>query len=549
MERTRVLIHFVPSLLHLLPIFLYAETHYRFRYFFSFLRKREPEIIADAPHRLDPNTPLPVLILIKDAHRYPIDLSDISITIRSHGKIINSKSLLAAPLQVMEKLWWRIFEIPLDGANGKIECDVRFIITKDKKESTYYNDNYRTSSQHPLSVFVSSSSLPRVDHLYFGECHSHSSYTDDQVEFGAPLEASAILCKSFGLSFFCVTDHSYDLDDSADNYLINDAELPKWKTLQQEVELLNSKLKNFTIVRGEEVTCRNSENQNIHLLLLGNRKYFYGSGDSAEKWLRTWSENSIHDVLEKAETTSFAFAAHPMEDVSFLQRLLLHRGKWKKQDIEHPQLIGLQFANGNMTTGFWEGYHSWVNQLLQGKKVFTIAGNDAHGNFNRFRQIGIPFVRIREHNNQLFGKMRTGIFLDSLSEIHALRAIKSGMSIISDGPVMNLHVKSNENKSSSIGLKYQGNKHSISLEVHTSSEFGSIESIKMIKGNIGNQEIFLFRTGPLTDHVYSKEIILDVDTTCYIRGEIWTSSSDSVDNQSHFCMTNPIWFTPASPLR
>ncbi len=29
----------------------YAEIHYRFRYFFSWLKKREPEILADVPYR------------------------------------------------------------------------------------------------------------------------------------------------------------------------------------------------------------------------------------------------------------------------------------------------------------------------------------------------------------------------------------------------------------------------------------------------------------------------------------------------------------------
>ena len=38
---------------------LYAETHYRFKYFFSFLKKNEPEILADIPHRLEPNAALP----------------------------------------------------------------------------------------------------------------------------------------------------------------------------------------------------------------------------------------------------------------------------------------------------------------------------------------------------------------------------------------------------------------------------------------------------------------------------------------------------------
>ncbi|MDL1878587.1 hypothetical protein FBQ85_26005, partial [Cytophagia bacterium CHB2] len=41
---------------------LYAEIHYRFKFTPSRLFQRQPEIIADAPHRLPPNTPVPILI-------------------------------------------------------------------------------------------------------------------------------------------------------------------------------------------------------------------------------------------------------------------------------------------------------------------------------------------------------------------------------------------------------------------------------------------------------------------------------------------------------
>ena len=91
MERARVLTDLLPSLLQMFPVFLYAETHYRFRYFFSFLRKHEPEIIADAPHRIDPNQSLPILVLVKDAHQFPIKLNKISVVIRKDGKTLIKK--------------------------------------------------------------------------------------------------------------------------------------------------------------------------------------------------------------------------------------------------------------------------------------------------------------------------------------------------------------------------------------------------------------------------------------------------------------------------
>ena len=297
-------------------------------------------------------------------------------------------------IEINQKLWWQIFNISVKGLSGNIECDVVFELNSNNQKRFYHNDNHKTSSHRPLKVFISSIELPKFEHLFLGECHSHSNYTDDQVEFGSPLGASVQLCRSLGLSFFCVADHSYDLDDNVDNYLINDPNLPKWQQLQQEVDDLNSTVSDFAIIRGEEVTCRNSVGQNVHLLLLGNKKFFVGKGDGAEKWLKTRSEYFSAEILEEKELSTLAYAAHPRERVPFLQRMLLHRGKWHKQDIAYPKLSGTQFANGQLSNGFKEGYRQWITALLQGRRLFVIAGNDAHGNFNRFRQISIPFFKI-----------------------------------------------------------------------------------------------------------------------------------------------------------
>ena len=196
----------LPSFIwHLFPIFLYAETHYRFRYFFSFLRKREPEIIADAPHRLEPNSSLPILILVKDAHLFPIKIrSESLLSIRSKGSIVFEKKLLNSPIEINQKLWWRVFDVPINGLTGNIECDVIFELNHNNQKRFYHNDNHKTSSHRPLKVFISSTPLPRFEHLYFGECHSHSNYTDDQVEFGSPLGASVQLCRvTWIIIFLC----------------------------------------------------------------------------------------------------------------------------------------------------------------------------------------------------------------------------------------------------------------------------------------------------------------------------------------------------------
>jgi hypothetical protein len=545
MERARVLTGFLPSFMQFLPIILYAETHYRFRYFFSYLWKHEPEIIADAPHRIEPNHSLPILVLVKDAHQFPVTLNRISVVIRKDGKIVIEKELLNFPLELTEKFLSRIYDVPLGDISGAIECDVTFEVYSGNKKSIYHNDNHRTSTHQPLKVFVSPSPLPRFKHLHFGECHSHSSYTDDQVEFGAPFEASAHLCQALGLSFFCATDHSYDLDDSVDNYLVNDPNLPKWEAFQKEVDAQNLNYQNFVIVRGEEVTCRNDKGQNIHMLLLGNRKYFFGSGDGAEHWLKTKSENSIIEILGTIDPLVLAFAAHPLERISLLQQLLLRRGKWLHQDFRHSRLTGIQFANGELSDGFWQGYHQWLKSLKEGLQMYVIAGDDAHGNFNRFRQIGIPFLKIRESEQQLFGKMKTGVYLESLSEENILKAIQDGKNIVTDGPIVNLYVGGSANHISSIGETIVGNNHSVFLEIKSTSEYGSIDSIKVFMSITGADELIIFSEKLFQKHHVTRKLSIETDKASYIRVEVWTSLSDSIDKQPHFCLTNPVWFVPA----
>jgi membrane-associated protease RseP (regulator of RpoE activity) len=123
--------------------------------------------------------------------------------------------------------------------------------------------------------------------------------------------------------------------------------------------------------------------------------------------------------------------------------------------------------------------------------MIALAGNDAHGNFNRFRQIGIPFLTIRESEHQLFGKMRTGVFLESLSEKNFLNAIHSGMVILTDGPIANLSVINSDHYISSIGCTFFGKEQTVLLELFSSTEFGTIDSYKLFKGCIGQKESIL----------------------------------------------------------
>lgn len=529
-----------------LPFLLYAETHYRFRYFFSLLRKREPEIIADAPHRLEPGRPLPLLVLAKDANSYPCTLRQVTVAVRQKAAVLFEGELLPAPRHLDKPFWWEILRLDARSWSGWVELEVALQVEQDGRVKTYYSDNHRTSTHKPLRVFVAREPLPSFPNLVLGDAHTHSNYTDDQVEFGPPLRSSRELCQAMGLSFFCVTDHSYDLDDHVDTYLANHPNLPKWKALQTEITDANSETGTFAIIRGEEITCRNLKGRNVHLLLLGAREYISGSGDGAERWLRTRSEHSIHELLASRKEGTIACAAHPQERVPFLQRLLLRRGSWSDRDLQTEGLSGIQFANGLLGAGFWMGKRSWVKALLGGRHVYAVAGNDAHGNFNRFRQVGFPFFKIKERGHQLFGQMRTGVVLDGgVSEGGILDALRDGRSIISDGPVVRMAILGANGTTTNTGGTVKGKSQRLSLSAKSTSEFGELALVKVIIGEIGaKEEKIEHKAEGKLGFELTREATIEASKPSYVRAEVFTTRDPLCDGHSHWCFTNPIWINP-----
>lgn len=544
MEGAHVLTLTHDSLPLLFPIFLYAETHYRFRFFFSYLKKAEPEIIADTPHRIEPGKLLPILLLIKDANRFPVVLRSVTLRAFQLGKLLLTENLVTEPMEIRDKWWWKIFHVQMRDMRGWLDCDVEFEIEQNGKARVYENDNYRTSSKAPLRIFCSPTKLPRFPDLQLGDFHTHSHYTEDQVEYGSPIPASQLLADAMGLTFFAVTDHSYDLDDRIDNYLENDLNIPKWGMFQKEVNSLNRKMRSVAIIPGEEISCRNSRNQNVHLLLLGSRRFFTGSGDSAEKWFQTRSESSIKEIMSERPGGAVAFASHPLEYVPFLQRLLLGRGQWERDDWERPGLAGLQLFNGSPTDG--SGIKRWITILLSGKKLFILAGNDAHGNFNRFRQIGIPFFRITEKDHHVFGRIRTGVFSVSNRPVSILRAIKAGRHIVTDGPVVKMIARSS-NETAHIGGELQGEKIKLSLDILSSPEFGPIHSAAIYEGVIGEpEEIGHGIESAGGRYRFRATLPFEAQNPCYFRVEVTTRADHSFDGKSHVCITNPIWVYPST---
>jgi len=516
--------------------FLYAETHYRFKYFFSYLKKNEPEIITDIPSRITSGSSIPILVIIKDGDKYPVSIIEISVI--EENQVLISKKIntsISVPYQDL------IIELPTSNIPcGQHHFDIKVIYRVGNQNKYCFADNHRGTNHKPLPIYISKDPLPRFDNCFFGETHTHTNYTSDQVEFGASLNATKILSKAIGLDFFCATDHSYDLDDYKNNYLLNDPLLRKWAEFQQEVENLNQNDKDLLIIPGEEVTVRNNTGKNVHLLIYNSKKFFPGTGDSGEKWVRNMSELSISQVISDLPDSALAFSAHPSETPPYLQKLLINRGSWQSEDCAEPELHGLQFINGGNNHFLEKGKKLWLDQLLLGNRLTGIAGNDAHGNFSRFRQIGFPFFTMRENYSHLFGKWRTGIYETNkrLDVASILQAFRSGKCFMTNGPALLVEIKET-NRIYVMGDDCSSPREG-KVKVRSSEEFGALKSVKFLLGDLKKKEesVVFQEILEITSYEYIKEITFNnLPDQGYLRAEVTTRTN-------YQALSNPIWFSP-----
>jgi hypothetical protein len=516
--------------------FGYAETHYRIPLLFSFLRKREPEIVADVPHRIDPERSLPVLLIVKDAHLYPVFLNKISV-------YVDKKNIFEQDInRNLEQAYSeQFFNMDVSGLPpGLHKVDIKLEYSVNGRKRTCFNDNYRTTRKEAFPCYLGSSALPRFDNYILGEMHAHTHFTNDQIEFAASPDATAVMAQAMGLRFFCATDHSYDLDDLDGDYTQNDPSLNRWIRFRAELAEFNHQADNFCILPGEEVSARSIKDKNIHLLVYNSERFYPGSGDSGDHWLRTRSEHSIEEIRASLSDDAIAVAAHPVDNVPLVQQLLLGRRRWRTEDVIHAQIGIVQIINGTPADHLEKAILFWKQLLLSGKRVFAIAGNDAHGNFGRYRQMGIPFLTIRESQDQLFGEWKTGIFHSdsNVTPFSIVQRLKTGNYYMTNGPAVKISVTSGE-RAFPMGSRVK-NPQSIQLQGLSNEEFGSIQSIRILQGKTGTKAEQVWFEKLIEDECFQvtvSEPIPPVSGTVYYRADLISSN----ERGRFHAYTNPIW--------
>ncbi|MBN2789200.1 MAG: CehA/McbA family metallohydrolase [Candidatus Delongbacteria bacterium] len=529
-----------PSLLPLVA--LYPEIHYRFKYFhFSTYFKKEPEILIDLPYKtLSKN--VPVFILIKDADKYPVRLHAVKFSFDFENGTHFAKTYLVKK-DIDKKFYCRSFHFEFDDVSGIANVEAQIQVTINGVQLEYVNDNFNKEITE-LKVFIDDNE-EMFDGFLQGDLHYHSQFTSDQVEFGAPLTMTRDCSESLGLNFVGVTDHSYDLDDEVDNYLKRDVDTPLFHKMRSVCADLTDEDINF--IAGEEITVRNSKGRNVHMLALNNKDFFYGEGDSAEKWLDRHSTNSIDNVIRTADENTLLIAAHPLNKVPLLEYFLIKRGVWDNADLSNEKLKLLQILNGEFDENFQAGKNKWVEMLLSGRKMFIVAGNDAHGNFNLFRQIKFPMFKLTKENKQIFGRCRTVVKAESNSTENVLAALNNGLSYITNGPHVNFIITDKNETEYTFGDEIITKEGDLKLffNIKSSNHSGHIKSVLIFRGNLQSSgEKVIYTNSPKND-IFEFEDTIDIPEdkiSCYFRIEINSVyHAPNGDLSNNYAMSNPIW--------
>ena len=307
--------------------------------------------------------------------------------------------------------------------------------------------------------------------------------------------------------------------------------------MKNKSQTLTDSLQSFTVIPGEEVTCRTHEGRNCHLLALNADAFIKGSGDSGERGFSSTTERTVGEaVAECLAWGGLACAAHPLKHISLLERLFLGRGLWTLPDMETPGLSALQIHNGIRDSGFASGMRTWIQLLLQGRRISAFGGNDAHGDFNYRRGVSLPFLSLYESRKRAFGGVRTLVYAPSQSAVNIMEALRGGHAQVTEGPFIDLTAAAGD-RVAHPGGKISPGRFTVRALLKSSPEFGPVKTARILSGRKGAHEENVLAAMDVflrTDYQYLYEGACDLQDLLYIRAECETE-------KDKLCFTNPVW--------
>jgi hypothetical protein len=308
-----------------------------------------------------------------------------------------------------------------------------------KKIHTVLNDNLVTSTKFSYRCVISDDDYPGSDQCVYGDLHNHSIFSRSHVEWGPPFEVIDRVAGTSGLDFAAITDHSYDLACKPENFLRQDKDLRLWEMYKSSFDDYKGEI---ALIPGEEVSVINSKGKVVHLCGLGLSEYIPGTLDGARKNVFHKRQLTIEEAVSEINRQGgVSFAAHAGAGAGFMQKIFLKRGVWSRDDL-CDGLGGVQAVNSDFFESWKRGKDLWISMLQKGRRIPILAGSDAHGDFNRYRAIGVPFLQIYEGAERYMGFVRTGVYGEKMRETNDIKGIiskiKNAATFVTNGPFVSI---------------------------------------------------------------------------------------------------------------
>jgi hypothetical protein len=455
----------------------YAETHYKFQLPWSPLFRPWPEVFLDGPSFCVPGRIPTFYLVLKDADYFPVRVREVELLLQARGGLVR-KQTLSLDLHCEANLSFIPLAIDFTGLAGEILLTGKITVENRRgKARTFLNTNFPGIPPSPLRLRLLEAPLPYPEGWYAGEMHCHSDYSNDPVEYGAPLEVLQQAGASLGMGFVLCTDHSYDFYYKKTRYMEPTDPDANFQAYREEALRLNHAVREGAglpvMIPGEEVSCGNHRGENVHLLVAGHESFLPGLGDGGRRWFNNRPDLSVGEVLERLGDTP-GFAAHPRVRVGALERFVFRRGMWHAGDVQPPgarPVAGLQFWNGHRGGDFRAGRAFWVDQLLAGKRLFPIGANDAHGDLNRNIGVKTPLFSLYEGRNHVFGHVRTVVRAEGKTLPGIRKGLREGPLFCTDGPFLELRRDGDRAR----------------VRAVSTADFGGVEQVAVFAGRPGDR--------------------------------------------------------------
>jgi len=519
------------------------------------------DVFADAPWRTETGN-IPILVMVKDATGIAgdYDLGNVEIYLDEDCDKDNNE---ADDILLETVTKW--YDVTVSGSSYNLYYP-----------GDWYGITYLDPSEHDLSgeacfhvvirdiggwfdpdsdthshfnVNIATDTLPALTNWHAGDTHYHSSYTDNAVEFGFPVEATVEAGKVIGLDWNAITDHSFDIRDSKTvdpNH--------KFNALKSDVSSYTTG--SYRLILGEEVSCYGHKNPSnplvprgvVHFLIYGMENFnnvrgtgldfIPGSHDEKPEGGLTWNLEDVIDVVNSQDGVSYA--AHP-EGHRDASAAAFDRVPWIIEDYDLVGYNGLQVWN--MMDKDHErdlGLEQWKRLLLNGRKdIFIAGGSDAHGDFSHATTVIEPM-------DNAFGKVRTYIYCEEFTEEGILNALKNGHSIMTDGPLVIFNITNERSETAIIGHEITGYDLTLNIQWESTSEFGNISHIYVHRGIINETEIEISEYNLTPDNFSGASVYLDLAGKVPLMKNGYIRINATTD-KGHSVYTNPIWInSPAS---